>query len=82
MKESKKAKWKNPRMVIYAIITMIIVSIMGLFLGQIANASVIITDIEFLGVGTLPTGYTFQNTEVGGLSGITYDVDNACITLS
>jgi hypothetical protein len=76
MKESKKAKWKNPRMVIYGIITMIIVSIMGLFLGQIANASVRITDIEFLGVATLPTGYTFQNTEVGGLSGITYDVDN------
>ncbi|EFA71710.1 hypothetical protein CRD_02810 [Raphidiopsis brookii D9] len=76
MKESKKAKWKNPRMVIYGIITMIIVSIMGLFLGQIANATVRITDIEFLGVATLPTGYTFQNTKVGGLSGITYDVDN------
>ncbi|BAZ89568.1 hypothetical protein NIES932_10480 [Raphidiopsis curvata NIES-932] len=76
MKENKKAKWKNPRMVIYAIITMIIVSIMGLFLGQIATATVRITDIEFLGVATLPKGYTFQNTEVGGLSGITYDVEN------
>jgi len=76
MKESKKAKWKNPRMVIYSIITMIIVSIMGLFLGQIATANVRITDIEFLGVATLPTGYTFQNTAIGGLSGITYDVDN------
>ncbi|KRH97593.1 MULTISPECIES: esterase-like activity of phytase family protein [Cylindrospermopsis] len=76
MKEHKKAKWKNPRMVIYGIITMVIVSIIGLFLGQIATASVIITDIEFLGVATLPTGYTFQNTEIGGLSGITYDVDH------
>lgn len=76
MKENKKAKWKNPRMVIYAIITIVFVSIIGLFLGQIATATVRITDIEFLGVATLPTGYTFQNTQVGGLSGITYDVEN------
>lgn len=28
---------------------------------------------EFLGQGLLGTGFTFNNTEVGGLSGITYD---------
>lgn len=30
-------------------------------------------DIEFLGQATLPTGTQFEGTEVGGLSGITYD---------
>jgi len=30
-------------------------------------------DIEFLGQATLPTGTQFKGTEVGGLSGITYD---------
>ena len=29
--------------------------------------------VEFLGQVTLPTGTIFQNTELGGLSGITYD---------
>ncbi len=29
--------------------------------------------IRFIGHATLPTGYMYQDTEVGGLSGITYD---------
>lgn len=32
-----------------------------------------VKDIEFLGQVTLPTGTQFEGTEVGGLSGITYD---------
>ncbi|MGL5508961.1 MAG: esterase-like activity of phytase family protein, partial [Microcoleaceae cyanobacterium] len=29
--------------------------------------------IEVLGVKTFPTGFQYENTEIGGLSGITYD---------
>jgi myo-inositol-hexaphosphate 3-phosphohydrolase len=32
-----------------------------------------VTDIEFLGELTFPTGLQFEGTEVGGLSGLTYD---------
>jgi hypothetical protein len=39
-------------------------------------ASSIINSIEFIGQATLPTGLIFQKTEVGGLSGITYDAKN------
>ncbi len=35
-----------------------------------------ITSIDFIGSATLPTGLLFQNTEIGGLSGITYDEQN------
>jgi hypothetical protein len=41
-----------------------------------ASASSIIKSIEFIGQATLPTGLIFQKTEVGGLSGITYDAKN------
>ncbi len=32
-----------------------------------------VTDVEFLGEVSFPTGYVFEGTEVGGLSGIAYD---------
>jgi hypothetical protein len=48
----------------------------GLFFSNFASASVIITNVEFIGQATLPTGLSFQNTELGGLSGITYDAKN------
>jgi len=35
-----------------------------------------ITNLEFLGEVIYPTGETFAETEIGGLSGITYDVEN------
>ncbi|MEO1094033.1 MAG: phytase [Cyanobacteria bacterium J06638_28] len=35
-----------------------------------------VTDLEFLGEVTFPTGFTFDATEVGGLSGLAYDADN------
>lgn len=34
-----------------------------------------VTEVEFLGQTTFPTGLTFAETEVGGLSGIVYDAD-------
>jgi len=35
-----------------------------------------VTGVEFLGEVSFPTGYVFEGTEVGGLSGITYDEKN------
>ncbi len=35
-----------------------------------------VTNVELLGEVTFPTGLTFGDTEVGGLSGITYDAEN------
>lgn len=35
-----------------------------------------VTNIEFLGEVSFPTGFTFGDTEVGGISGLTYDVAN------
>jgi hypothetical protein len=32
-----------------------------------------VSGVEFIGEVTLPTGFTFEGTQVGGLSGITYD---------
>lgn len=37
------------------------------------HGRVTVADVEFLGIVTFPTGTEFANTEVGGLSGITYD---------
>lgn len=36
-------------------------------------SAVEVTAIDFVGEATLPTGTKFENTELGGLSGITYD---------
>lgn len=36
----------------------------------------LVTNIESLGMVTFPTGFEFKETEVGGLSGITYDAVN------
>jgi myo-inositol-hexaphosphate 3-phosphohydrolase len=39
-----------------------------------------VADLEFLGEVTFPTGFTFDNTEVGGLSGIVFDQANSTMT--
>ncbi len=57
------------------IFTISLIFISFLF-SNFASASLIINSIEFIGQATLPTGLTFQKTEVGGLSGITYDAKN------
>ncbi|AFZ58778.1 esterase-like activity of phytase family protein [Anabaena cylindrica FACHB-243] len=60
----------KPSQIICFIIPVIIIT---LFFSNFATAAVKITDIDFIGEAILPTGLSFQNTELGGLSGITYD---------
>jgi hypothetical protein len=43
------------------------------FFSNLASSAVEVSGIEFIGETILPTGLVFQNTELGGLSGITYD---------
>ena len=59
--------------IIYITLTIIIVSFF--FTNSHSNAFEI-SNIEFIGEATLPKKLTFQNTEIGGLSGITYDQKN------
>ena len=59
--------------IIYIAIAIIIVSFF--FTNSYTNAFEI-SNIEFIGEATLPKKLTFQNTEIGGLSGITYDQKN------
>lgn len=58
--------------IIYFIIPILIISLF-FFFSNLASASVIVTDIEFIGQAVLPTKLYFQKTQLGGLSGITYD---------
>ncbi|MEA5618057.1 esterase-like activity of phytase family protein [Cronbergia sp. UHCC 0137] len=64
-------KLSRPPLSIFLIILAIIIS---LLLNNFAIASV--SNIEFIGQTLLPTGLTYQKTEIGGLSGITYDNKN------
>ncbi|MEH2447035.1 MAG: esterase-like activity of phytase family protein [Nostoc sp.] len=59
--------------IIYFLIAIII--IIFLFKNLYTNA-VEVSSIDFIGEATLPKGLIFKNTEVGGLSGITYDAKN------
>ncbi|OBQ02287.1 MAG: hypothetical protein AN482_20745 [Anabaena sp. LE011-02] len=60
-------------LILIFIIPLILISFL---FNNFASASSIIKSIEFIGQATLPTGLIFQKTEVGGLSGITYDAKN------
>lgn len=66
-------KLKKTKLIIFLTIPIIIIS---LFWSNLASATVKITGIEFIGAANFPTGFVFQNTELGGLSGITYDAKN------
>lgn len=56
--------------IIYFLIPIIII----IFLLTILTSSAIeVSNIEFIGEATLPKGLIFKKTEIGGLSGITYD---------
>ncbi|WP_107806497.1 esterase-like activity of phytase family protein [Nodularia spumigena] len=59
--------------ILYIIMAIIIISF--LFANLYTNA-VEISKIEFIGEATLPRKLTFENIEIGGLSGITYDAKN------
>ncbi|MBD2606170.1 esterase-like activity of phytase family protein [Scytonema hofmannii FACHB-248] len=58
--------------IIWFSIALVVISILFLFNNLPINA-VEITDINFIGQATLPNNLTFQNTTIGGFSGITYD---------
>jgi hypothetical protein len=60
-------------LILIFIIPLILISFL---FNNFASASSIIKSIEFIGQATLPTGLIFQKTEIGGLSGITYDARN------
>ncbi|MBD2361866.1 esterase-like activity of phytase family protein [Anabaena minutissima FACHB-250] len=64
-----KKIWHLPK-IIYLAIAILIISF---FLINLETGAVEISSIEFIGEATLPKGLSFQKTEVGGLSGITYD---------
>ncbi|WP_414752476.1 esterase-like activity of phytase family protein [Anabaena sp. CCY 9910] len=48
----------------------------SLFFTNLLTDAVEISNIEFIGQATLPKRLSFQNTPLGGLSGITYDSSN------
>ncbi|MTJ06966.1 esterase-like activity of phytase family protein [Anabaena sp. UHCC 0204] len=66
----------KPRKLSLIIIFSIPLILIGFFFSNFASASLTISSIEFIGQATLPTGLSFQKTEIGGLSGITYDAQN------
>ncbi|UKP00452.1 esterase-like activity of phytase family protein [Nostoc sp. UHCC 0870] len=56
--------------IIYLAIAILIISF---FVINLETGAVEISSIEFIGEATLPKRLSFQKTEIGGLSGITYD---------
>ena len=66
----------KPRKLSLILIFIIPLILISFLFNNFASASSIIKSIEFIGQATLPTGLIFQKTEIGGLSGITYDVRN------
>ncbi|WGV28126.1 esterase-like activity of phytase family protein [Halotia branconii] len=68
-----KKNLKFPKIIYLGIFIIVIIS---LFLINLSTSAVEISGIEFIGQATLPKGLSFQKTEVGGLSGITYDARN------
>ncbi|QHG19387.1 esterase-like activity of phytase family protein [Nostoc sp. ATCC 53789] len=59
--------------IIYLFIPILIISFL---LTKLPLSAVEVSSIEFIGEATLPKGLIFKKTEVGGLSGITYDAKN------
>lgn len=59
--------------IIYLFISIIIISFL---FTNLPSSAVEVSNIEFIGEATLPKGLIFKKTEVGGLSGITYNAKN------
>ncbi|AVH69160.1 esterase-like activity of phytase family protein [Nostoc sp. 'Lobaria pulmonaria (5183) cyanobiont'] len=59
--------------ILYFLIPILIISFV---FTNFPSNGVEVSSIEFIGEATLPKGLIFQKTEVGGLSGITYNVKN------
>ena len=56
------------------IVCILMSATVAIFVGMSAQ-SFAVTQIDFIGRAIFPTGSPFQGTEIGGLSGITYDAD-------
>ncbi|WP_414514299.1 esterase-like activity of phytase family protein [Nostoc sp. PCC 9305] len=66
--------------IIYVLIPIIIISFVFV---NLPSNGIEVSSIEFIGEATLPKSLIFQNTEVGGLSGITYNTkDNLYYAIS
>lgn len=65
-----KKIFKFPRILFFFVPILILLSI---FIINIPAPNYPITEINFIGSATFPTGYTFKKTPMGGFSGITYD---------
>jgi hypothetical protein len=66
-------KTRKKAFIIFFILPIIFINFLW---SNVASASMNITGLEFIGEASLPTGLIFQKTEIGGLSGITYDRKN------
>ncbi len=66
----------KPRKLSLILILIIPLILISFLFSNLVSASSIVNSIEFIGQAILPTGLIFQKTEVGGLSGITYDAKN------
>lgn len=58
------------------ILTLAAIAFAAMLLTTIPGSAAKVEEIEFLGQVTFPTDTQFENTQVGGLSGITYDAKN------
>jgi hypothetical protein len=67
-----KKTFAIPRIIYFFIPIVIII----FFFTNLLSSAVEVSNIEFIGEATLPKGLIFKKTEVGGLSGITYDAKN------
>ena len=61
--------FKLPLIIVFFVTIIIVIFLFA----NLRTSAVEVTGINFIGEATLPTGTNFQNTELGGLSGITYD---------
>jgi len=61
--------FKLPLIIVFFVTIVVVTFILSNF----STTAVEVKGIDFIGEATLPTGTKFKNTELGGLSGITYD---------
>lgn len=64
---------KSAKLILF-VLGILIAATVAIFVGMSAQ-SFAVTQIDFIGRAIFPTGSPFQGTEIGGLSGITYDAD-------
>ncbi|MEB3217601.1 MAG: esterase-like activity of phytase family protein [Nostocales cyanobacterium 94392] len=67
-----KKLFKLPLIIIF----FVTIVILAFFFSNYRTSAVEVTGINFIGEAILPTDTKFENTQLGGLSGITYDSQN------